>query len=581
MPAVTMDDIKAYNDFFLKPDLTVIEIIVNIIEDRKYNVPEWFQKYITSDVITTLLNRAEPEGEMRYKLRELVAKVINDKFSDIKYLCKCMVDCEYYDMLALIRPKVLKKYVLSCDIPSDNYDEYIRDFINNVVAKYQLYNNTNDVPVEYIHIINHISGLNTKPFKKSKSKYIQTYFQYIPNLYTKYKDSMNKRVIDNIIETIYPIYADTTIWERMRAYYLMVCWSCGIDFVPVDMRPVEFINYLCIHKDTRYGAEFRDELIPIVFRVLTYPTIDKGEIDVIKSMIMGEVLVNFNNHKVVNWELNKCEISIMNNSYKSEYTTKVTNYDHFHELMVKYNNKPRGVSLDEYIFAYTEKKCRDISKSIINVVDYDRYTEFMFTKCDKCDLSESLRQDELIPTFNKSSNTSLLKYVIDNYIIPQSDARIVNRFIEVVMGDNYLINVITEKQYMNIHQLTGLLRFGISDVLKSYPNLIEFYEFIPAVVLREVLANNESVVHECPWNLIPQEIILKEVAKNGYFSIFEQRDSIVPYIHHPARYIDTDKLLDVIKNYDGNGIGYCIEYSMTPYIKQVLKAIYDHYSKKK
>ena len=480
-------------------------------------------------------------------------------------------------MLFVVQPKVLLKYIsrMKNVFTNDNCGLYIIEFLKNVVVNYWKYKDSK-IPVEYLKIIYRILGKSINDFGKNPVDKWVYCISHTCIAYSEHRDEIDKGAIDALVKAMHNIIGHKC--ANPVTLYLTRCWSCGVDFVPDDITPRGFIDYLSLHKGYRYGQDFSDELVSSVKKVLEHESINEADESVIKTMLLGEVVVNFNNLKVICWDISKGGITAINNSFNSQYTNNVVNYGLFHEFMSKYYySKPDIISLDEYIFAYTKKNCRDVPEDKIHVNDYNKYAEFMFTKCDTDELVSKLKSDHLIPTVFGNVSVSLLKFVIDNYIITMVDSRIVNKFISVVMRNNDIIDIIVDKKYMTIHQLTDLLKFSLNTILKTYPNLIKYYDSIPAVVIKDVLTNTPDAIYKYPWDIIPSEYLEKEIMKNGYSKIIPPYNIKNPLILHPANYIDTDKLIDIISTCDGNGIGYCIEYSMSRYIKHVLGAVYTVY----
>lgn len=546
--------------FFKCKDEITQQIIYDIIVDRKFKVPKSFYPYITTNVIMMLL-----EDYDNKELLELLSNICKNGFHDFYYLGLRLLETNKTQYLFLLNPKfflhIYKNFYKEQTI---NLVDVIRNRITYM----------DEIPYEYLCCIAISMGIDYK-FKLTVSNYYYMIAYAIRIRNTYFNDrNLTLRVVDHIINQCILKSKDKDVDNLWRRDCLYTCWVNGYNIIPDNVTEFELLQYLTIHQKQYKAVEYPDNIQQIVNRVLDESK-DQHTIDIIKSRLIDSINLNLNNIKALTWELDSNTLSCIRYLYNNSKMT-LNNYRYYHDIMIYNMDASTRITFDEYSHFIVDKCGKEIDENLLTIYDYGEYVNFILTVLPDDVLCDKFIYDDKIPTYqNGANNHSILKYIIDNYIIPNQNSRLIDRVLKLILPNNDILDVIIDNRYATIFDLIQRTGKDLRDILVVYPNISKYIDDIPRLTIIQTIRRNPDAVRKMPVHLVPSNFILDEIKRNGYFELIHYDNNL----DQPVPYIPTDGLLDII-SVSGNGIGYCIDYQLEDYDKVVLNAIYDIYESK-
>ena len=570
------NDSLTFDRFFKSNDIITQQIIFDIIVDRKFNIPESFYPYVTTNVMITLIKAYKNTTE----LMELLVDICKNDYFDSYYFGLRLMEEGLMGYAFLLKPKVFlklfKKFYSTedCDIAHQMIGQFINKEGLFEVIDFRIQYVSPELPIEYFYCLALVYDIDYT-FKPSISNIYSMLTKIVKNKLFEYKPS----IIDTILVRAYELFIypakekdDNTLWRRD---FLFNCWNNGHNFIPDNITEFELLQYLKIH-DTRFKTvEYPDNISSIVNRVIGEST-DQHMIDIIEQKIIRSITHNFNNIKAITWELDSSTLSCIRHLYKNSQMP-LNNYRYYHDIMINNMDVSPYITFKEYSYFITVKSGKEIDENILSIYDYDEYVNFILTALPDDVICEKFIYDDKIPTYkHDGSGPSILQYIIDNYIIPNENSRLIDKVLKLIFPNNDILDIVVSK-YASIMDLINRSGKDLQELLVIYPNLSIYVENLPRIIAIQTIRRNLSAVRDIPIALVPSEFILDEIKRNGYFKLHVADEGSI--LDQPIPYIPTDKLLEIISA-NGNGIGYCIEYRLEEYINTVLEAIYSIYESK-
>ena len=567
-----------FDRFFKSTDVITQQIIYDIIVDRKFNIPETFYPYVTTNVMVTLIKDYRNNTD----LMNLLIDICKDNYSDSYYFGLKLMEENLMEFAFLLKPKVFLKLFKKFysteqhDVINQTVGQFInrKDLFETIDFRIQYV--SSELPIEYFYCLAIAYDIDYG-FKLSVSNVYCLLTKIVKNnLFDYYKSS----IIDVILARAYDLFIypakekdDNTLWRRD---FLFNCWNNGYNFIPNNITGFELLQYLKIHNNRFKTVEYPDNIPSIVNRVIDELN-DQHMVDMIEQKIIRSINHNFNNIKAITWELDSSTISCIRYLYKSS-SAPLNKYHYYHDIMVNNMDASPYITFEEYTYFITVKNGKEIDENILSIYNYDEYVNFILTALPDEVICEKFIYDDKIPTYNHDGNgPSILKYVIDNYIIPNQNSRLIDKVLKLILPNNDILDVIINNNYASINDLVNRTGKDTYQLLVEYPNISKYINDIPVLIVIQTLRRNLNAIYDLPIQLIPANFILDEITRNGYFEFNTNDDN--PIANQPAQYISTNDLLNIISA-NGNGIGYCIDYQMEEYDNVVLNEIYKIYESK-
>ena len=560
--------LEIFDKVFNTHNITTDSLLVDIILDRKYNIPDWLYKYISDDVLVTIILNSKDTKEFR----EFI-KIINTrcKFND-KYLAMVMLQSDIMMQYAfIISPKKFYNYIIGS---SENVSS---TYIIQLIRKYIEYHG--DVaPKEYYYLLSYSLIVPSDVGRKINFKRLfssQIYKLYSPIL-VNLKTCGDMYFFNMFFKGLYITYQniltneynnDPTFSMIDNPYDLIkFYWEMGGRYIPSNFNLDNCKVYIDIVKKSKQTMAFSNDLVPILERY-------KNDLpEDMKSFFIDTLKTNIYNVKLLVWNLTEKERIYVKKTYYSYHKPNIKSMDFSKYVSIVY-----GDSLVPFVEC--EKFMQnggnvDIEKIAID--DIDDFIDCIMKYMPDRELIQYLSDDVKINFFNR--RISLLEHIADSYIKYNRGTNILNRFYSIIFDNTEIIDLMLNKLYITYPQLISKSSLSEIDIISKHPKMIKYQDNLPATIICSIINSNPDVIEYIPWRYLSEHHILNRISSNGYFPIMVDGDEPIDILRYaPMKYVNTEKLINLMKS--GKGLGYCLDYSLPEYVESILTILVNLYNK--
>lgn len=543
-------------------------IAIMIVEDRKYDIPDWFYEFISEETLVQIIQRFDSQQLMCLSPTVfddfLYNYVKNNKNFNQKALILGLIENSVYHYAYFLNPKMVYKCYLLCN----NKDESL---VRLLIRKW-ISINKKAVPNAYLKMYN-----ITQPCMPIAS-IIFDHSDKLPDGDFIYADY--------IIPTLYSYwYNDTLAYFNYRFGESLKCktlceyyWEIldNNTKIPTAKIPTTLIlSYLEIMQ-SRPGIRIDSITLnkAIKYRTKT-DSISAMDSNIIKCRIMTIISTNIDNIDAIYWDLNEDEINQLV-SIVTENIDKLKDYTKFYELT-------NWIPTKSQIITYLSHGGDPEPILSIPLMTLSTY-EYIGMICDYANpkyIDKLLSGKYLVYGIESPVNPSSNEYYLfkHNYLTDRTSSEVVR---DTILSNNDIVSDIMDES--DVIELIDLNSKSIDDIVSEYPTLmISFKRLVNFGKYDNIHNINSFNLKYIPWTYLTTEVKTKIIRVYGYIDPVSPRSDTYPF---DALYSDsikinllmpTEAMIDLIKT--GDGFGYILDYHLASYIYPMLRAAVEYVEK--
>ncbi len=523
-------------------------LVQRIVEDREYNIPDWFYSYIDEQTLLSIINNAEwIESQDEFLLNCIKFKVIKN----YSLFCNGLIDNKLIQYGYFIEPKIMFKYLFN------NIDNVsIEDIIKLILycSKF-IYRTTDEfgVPVYYVklytikYVMVHGCGLG------------EAFDKLLENIW----ECADVYIVDAIFETIYNNFG--TVYNEYHegsccAWY----WkTLNGNAIPYNLSIYDIKKYFEIIS-SRENVYINKNFVP---RCITALQGASRINNIIQKYIKYAIEKDINNVSAVYWDLDITEIEWLIGKFKSNpeklydyyYLYRVTDYIPNQDEIIKYLANGGKYSSIAKLFPR------------VSYIDFDQMIETVVMNCEKYDIIKLLKSDLPLCSNNMRTKETFFSMAITRYLDLRKDERIRLKLSEIILSNNDLLDklktatVFSTSTYRRVlNEMLDLSHTSPVDLILNHPNLMKSLPdiFTPYHV-KQAMTKKYDIIYETPCRFLLRDTILHEIRLNGYFPmiLINDNDMIMSYLGAT----DLTALLSL-----GHGFGYILDHTLCDVVYALL-----------
>ena len=532
-------------DLLSSRDMSVSDIRVNIIEDRKYNIPEWMYDYIRDDDINVLLiNQFKYKKPMDKEFIEFI-QIINKKgiIKNYKYLATTFVHygslCGLYDAIYLFDQNKLCKYIQPFINELNETDtlSIIKSYTTRCI----------NVPLCYIHL--YLSVTISKFWKFSSKKKVQD----------KLVELLSEKITPDELDYIYPVIYNYKPFQMQSSNYnyneyLSNGGTWCHDFLDAE----ELYNYIalyCIYDKKRIKQmDFRIKSV-LYNETKRSQLFNFFEEDELQLMILESVVKHVDNIEFIYWDITPKQHEMLRNYFEVYDNVVPRNLSKainllFESVSVNYTG------VDELIRRFV-KYGNDISQII-------PYMSFVSTQENVAELISVMSENDIIqigeinPIIHDKSDITFIDMVTRNL-----NSLSTGNLDKVRKAFSTSYKIYEELYNDERNTLYGKTKdfYGVSAM---YPGMLWNDSRLTSVDISEIYKKNNSIISYIKPLLLKDSLVYNHIMLHGYVKL---RDIHKDGLEHLLSLSQVFQLLDKNRGYghllDFKNMGYiniCIMY---------------------
>lgn len=604
---VVKNTIDLFDGYFYKAEDPITQTMIQtIVEDRKYDIPDWFYRYITDTILVSLIyNFAENiwvNGDTN----------INDKFKEFLSNCESKRVINSYKSVSLalyetgllrwayfMKPdKVYKS--LRCVIKSEyRSNSNLTEQVVDLICMFAAHEQQTSVPLPFINLYilskcGYINKVKDKVFKSDMN---------ITNCLNLLIDTViyDELTCERVFSTIWMYYGKLMSNNRIKlndelVYTdLVYYWKRGINYIPdnasfedlynygchpslisIPHRPLIYHNYATLIKSKGFtdynpfvtasgiGAVMKHGLINHTNRGASYVV---NYIVPMRKFVMSQIQKDINNVHAIFWKLDIHEKKTVIELFKSS-PGDLADYSIFYRHT---DYIPTKDEFKEFLRCGGDiHSIKDINVSMPPI----EYVDTLLSKLTIPDIQQLLLSDTKVP--NLAANLTYYEFIMREYVLPNP---IKYPFIflhikDAILSSPELIEKVREddmrRNTNKMIKLLNLERYSAIELGSKYPDLIKLlpYLYTTHYDIKMVLNVNHNVIYRIPWSMLSKDIIISEIEAGGYLPINIGEDENLMKFMAMVKYVGTQNIKRLIEN--GKGFGYIIDYDNAAYLSVLI-----------
>lgn len=615
---ITNNNQKLFDQYFECAGDSISQTLIElIIEDRKYDIPLWFYKYITDDILLSIIHKYH--SGLFSDMKDISYVDIDKNFRTFLDTCESekVISSYAFVVISLLELKELKwayfmnpKKVYSAihsiirELPMETDAEQIVDMIAEYIKIYK-----KPVPIGFIKLyMNKGFTLGT-----ILSESIST----ISNLGCERRKSIRRENLNKLIDHVLNRVGSTQIillfaplWEKYNDLLsdstdeirtLVKYWNKGINYIPKNANMEILYAYakdpslpedlsLRMPISPNYGIALKKNIKrynpfvqlgcengkkkSLLSNIVSFE--DKYETELIHMFhaihrfIIDMIKYDINNvTAMIPDMLEPNEKSLIIKQFK-ENPGLLKLYDAFFRC-TKY--KPNKHEFIEYL------KCGgnfDSIKIINTQISPADYVEAIITYLPVETLQDVLLADRKVPKL--AANLTVYEFMIREYVDAgeMKSPFIFNKIRDTIFTNKELIQRIKDSdkihQKNRLSKLLSLNQSSIISLAKKYPYLVEecLYLYNNHFQVENMIHERYDIIYHVPWRVLTRDMIESEIELNGYMPIVTDKDENLMSFMAIVKYLGTDTVMRLIKR--GKGFGYIIDYDNEEYLRVLIAA---------
>lgn len=522
-------------------------LVQRIIEDRKYDIPDWFYSYIDEQTLISIINNAEwIETIDEFLLNCIKFKVIKN----YSLFCNGLIDNNLIQYGYFIKPKIMFKYLFN-SIDSIS----IQDIIKLILYRSKFMYRTTDefeVPIYYVrlyiikYVMNNGCGLG------------EALDELLKNIY-KYSNY----ILDTTFETIYDNYGNTYSEYHEGSCCAWYWKTLNGNVIPYNLSIYDIEKYFEII-NSRENVYINKNFVP---RCITTLQGASRVNNIIQKYIKYAIDKNINNVSAIYWNLDLTEIEWLIGKFKINpeklydyyYLYKVTDYIPNQDEIIKYLANGGEYSSIAKLFPR------------VSYIDFEQMIETVVMNCDECDIIEALHSDLPLCTSHMRTKETFFSMAITRYLDLHKDERIRLKLSEIILSNNelldklkYVLSYPSGIYHRVLNEMLDLAHISPVDLILKHPNLMKSLPdiFTPYHV-KQAMTKKYDIIYDTPWRFLLRDTILHEIRLNGYFPmiLINDNDMIMAYLGAT----DLTALLSL-----GHGFGYILDHTLCDVVYALL-----------
>lgn len=518
-------------------------IRVAIIEDRNYDIPEWFNDYITDqDIIHCINNILTSDKYISDKMKEFLS--YHDKKGTIKSyneIIQIMIENHRFSLAGYFNAKKMY-YQFRKKVNLLNKFDIVK--IIESICKV-----TGELLVIYIYL--YLSVVESKHwYFKSREKLREALVNLIKYVNYKNRDIVYKTIYNSFIVNMEK--SEIPYREFISGYGgVWFDTSKGVELVPV------YLKYYTDHieNNKNHDKMMDTAVIPYLEEYRYICDNNKGgrtdKPARLHKKLLETIVRNPNNIKFLfdNYNYNPELSNIV--KYKTSSFKNILGLDKYISMC----DKSIHMDLIMRFISHNSGNIMDILPYINKVADNQKIYEFI-NNIAVNDLAELLEKN---PTIYENTNVTLIDVIM--YSLYQFTSDMIDKIRVAFSSKESVYKSLTSSE-------RNILYFASNDIISvctKYPDIIKYTDGISFADVSVMYKVNPDIIRYVNPTLITKGILMSHIRAHGYTELNNISDIGVENL------LNIDNLIALIKV--GKGYGYILDFSKIEYRNAVLQAI--------
>lgn len=554
-----LSNMNIYDEALLIRNDTTRLLVQRIVEDRKFDIPDEFYKYIDQDTLVSIIYGQN--GIIIDKpFVEFVLKCIDMKvITSYRGFIVSLLDNDLIEYGFIINPKIFyriaKSFIRQLTLNNiitiiSNWIKFFSDESNSVPSQYvQL----------YIKVFRYIHGLKVDDIFPIHYSIIDNYL--LPSIHS----IRGSEGTDYLFATIWDMYCSKNS-DLYDAYHdqssLNWYWETfDGDFLPNNATLYDINSYLDIKLKTS-NMKLNPKVKILMKRILKYMHIDNTTEGIryqISNNVISSIVKCIDNIDLVYWNPNIVESNMFMTLF-NKHPESLSNYASLYRLTGKL---PKPDSIIKYIQAGNDYFGIKKYAEQVSQLDPELYVETVCLYTNDDTFTKVLLDKTPSPILK--IHMTLFEFIMKKYVDKNTDERIKDRLKTIILNNPefYKSGLLSHNRLLSLLDMNNQ---SLQMIASKYPKTLTYLgdTYHSYYIIKSIIGTQYDLIYYVPWKKLTTADIINEIRLNGYFPIVQDTGENLMI----NDFISGEDMYILIS--EGYGFGYILEYELSDYVKILL-----------
>lgn len=525
-------------DLLVSRDIKVSQIRVKIIEDRKYNIPDWFYSYITDDDINQLIinhckfTKTMDDNFIAF-LKTLIEKGL---IRNYKYLVTTIIQFGnlegFYDIVYLFDPNKMYKYFNLFVNDISNLD--IIDMITSFTSRDMM------VPLPYI--------------KLYLSKTVSRFWYFHPEKVNEKLEELLDVMEPSELGCIYPVLYNSYLFNMNKSKYTYEYYMSrgGTWCREVHYDPEEIYQYIALYgmyenrREKMMDIRIKEVLFDEEKRTKMFEHFEEEEL---QKMIFLNCLACIDNIEFIYWDISEEYLDGLRLFFNVNADKMPKNLDKIIHLLFE-SNGINYTGIVEFLMRFII--LGDDIRKIIPYLKYIATPEHIGEMLNYMSTDDIITIAEINPKISDISDVTFVDLVCDN--TSKMYAATLLKVQRAFSENSTIYESLYSEEKFNLYMKNR----DIYEVASVFPGILISDDSINKVDVTEMYKKNQKIISYVNPILLKDTVLYNHIDSEGYTPLRNIEEIGIEYLLNLTQIF---RLLD-----KGIGFGYLLDFKNIGYI---------------